>query len=256
MARVLVTGATGVLGRALVGVLAARGHQVSGLSRRPPAQPHPAVTYVHGDVQTGKGVEDVVAGSDAVIHAVSGRRRPIRVEVEGTLTVVAAAARSDVHFVYVSIVGVDDNPFGYYKAKLQSERVVESSGRRWTIQRATQFHELVDTFLGYPVFPVTRHLCFQPVDVADLSRRLAGVVEAGPSGRVEDYGGPQVLSVRELAAARRRITGRTARLLAVPAVGETLQAFDDGVQLCPDRRSGTRTWEEWLAERGRRGSGV
>lgn len=249
MARVLVTGATGVLGRALVAVLAVRGHEVTGLSRRPPSQPHPAVTYVHGDVQTGAGVEEVVAAADAVIHAVSGRRRPIRVEIEGTLTVAAAAARSGVHFVYVSIVGVDENPFGYYKAKLQSERVVEASGDRWTIQRATQFHGLIDSLLSLPVFPVTRHLSFQPVDQTDLGRRLTDLVESGPSGRAEDFGGPEVMSVRELAAVRRRITGARARLLPVPVMGEALRAFDDGAQLCPGNRGGTRTWAEWLTER-------
>jgi uncharacterized protein YbjT (DUF2867 family) len=246
VARVLVTGGTGVLGSALVRVLAGQGHDVVGLSRRPPAHPADGVRYVHGDVQTGEGVEEEAARSDAVVHAVSGRHRPIRVEIEGTLTVAAASARAGAHLLYVSIVGIDANPFGYYKAKLQSERVVEASGQRWTILRATQFHDLVDTFLGFPVFPVTRHLRFQPVDVGDVSRRLAQLVAAGPSGRADDFGGPEVAPLRDLAAARRRITGRRARLVPVPVVGETLLEFDEGAHLCPDHRSGTRTWEEWL----------
>lgn len=57
-----------------------------------------------------------------------------------------------------------------------------------TIQRATRFHDLLDYLLGKRVFLRTPHLAFQVVDPAEVSARLADLVEAGPSARAPDIG--------------------------------------------------------------------
>ena len=186
-----------------------------------------------------------MAGVDTVVHAATARRHVRAVEVEGTANVVAAARESGAHVIYVSIVGVDAMRFPYYRAKWAAEQVVESGGALWSIQRATQFHELLDMFLGWRAFPSTARMSFQPVDIADVSDRLADLVESGPTGRAEDFGGPAVVPLRELDDIRRRIRGRGARLVPVPAVG-FLKDFDQGLHLCPDHAGGRRTWEEWL----------
>jgi uncharacterized protein YbjT (DUF2867 family) len=140
--------------------------------------------------------------------------------------------------------------YGYYKAKYEAENRVASGGAPWTIQRATQFHELIDRFLGWRVFPVTPHLAFQPIDTGDVSARLADLVDAGPSGRAEDMGGPAVVPLRQLAATRRRITG--ARTLLVPALRlGPLKGFDAGLHLTPDHAVGHVTWEQWIRSRPR-----
>jgi len=252
VARVLVTGGTGTLGSRLVPCLAGRGHEVRTLSRHGPthdAAPGPAgVVHVRGDVRTGEGLADAVAGMDAVIHAATSPRLERAVEVGGTANVVTTVATTGAHLVYVSIVGVDTMRFSYYRAKDAAEQVVESGDAPWTVQRATQFHDLLDRFLGWRVFPVTRRLSFQPVDTADVSERLADLVEAGPTGRAPDFGGPAVLSLRDLAAHRRRITGSATLLVPVPAVG-FLRDYDEGRHLCPDHADGRRTWEQWLEAR-------
>jgi uncharacterized protein YbjT (DUF2867 family) len=131
-----------------------------------------------------------------VIHAAtSPTRRANKTEVVGTRTMLEAAARANAHFVYVSIVGVDRNRLPYYKAKWDAEQLVESLGSRWTIQRATQFHDLLDKFLGYPMFFKAPDLAFQLVDAGEVSMRLCEVIEAGPSGRTPDFGGPEVLGI-------------------------------------------------------------
>lgn len=102
-------------------------------------------------------------------------------------------------------------------------------------------------FLGYPLFIATPHLAFQVVDAGDVADRLADLVDAGPCERALDFGGPEVLGIRDRAASRQRITHQRARLLRVPRIG-FLRDFDDGQHLCPDHRTGRTTWNEWLSE--------
>jgi uncharacterized protein YbjT (DUF2867 family) len=248
MAKVLVTGGTGMLGRQLVPRLVQRGHDVRVLSRKPAAHLPEEASWLQGDVLDQGGIRAAVSGMDVVVHAASSpARKARRTEVDGTAHVVDALSGTRAHIIYVSIVGVDRHRFPYYRAKLAAERVVESSQSTWTIQRATQFHDLMDLFLGYPVLPVTQNMRFQPVDAGEVADRLADLVEGGGSGHAPDFGGPEVMPIRELADIRRRETGRRARLIRLPALG-FLRDFDDGKHLCPDNRSGRRTWLEWLRD--------
>jgi uncharacterized protein YbjT (DUF2867 family) len=250
MARVLVTGGTGMLGRRLVPLLVERGHAVRLLARRA-ASDRDEVEALRGDVRTGEGLDPAVRGVDVVVHAATSARRHARkTEVLGTRNVLNALSHgSPVHLIYVSIVGVDRIRFPYYKAKREAERLVESSGMGWSIQRATQFHELLNQFLSGRVFVRTPNLSFQVVDAGEVAGRLADLVAAGPSARAPDFGGPQVLNIRELACARREATGRAARLIPVPPLGP-LRDFDAGHHLCPDHLSGRTTWRQWLGTTG------
>lgn len=238
-----------MLGSRLVPSLLARGHDVRVLSRHPTADRVPAgAEVVVGDVRTAAGLPGAVADVDVVVHAAtSAQRRAQATEVEGTGHMLKAAADAGVaNFVYVSIVGVDRHRFPYYRAKWAAEQLVEAAGRGWTIQRATQFHDLLDGFLGMRVFPATRHMAFQPIDVDEVSARLADLVDEGPVGRVADIGGPEVLTLPQLRDIRREITGRRTVLVPAPAVG-FLRDFDTGVQLTPDHKFGRVTWTEWLS---------
>ncbi|MGH9231282.1 MAG: SDR family oxidoreductase, partial [Acidimicrobiales bacterium] len=203
-----------------------------------------------GDVRTGEGVDHAVRDVDVVVHAAtSPRRHAHKTEVLGTRNVLDAIGESGAHIIYVSIVGVDRNRFPYYKAKWEAEQLIESSAAAWSIQRATQFHDLLDGFLSGPVFVRTPNLSFQVVDAAEVAGRVADLVESGPSGRAPEFGGPEVLNIRELASTRREVTGRVARLIPLPPLGP-LRDFDEGDHLCPDHRSGRTTWRQWLAATG------
>jgi len=249
MARVLVTGSTGMLGRQLVLRLIKRGYDVRVLARDD-ANVVAGAETIRGDVRTGQGLGDAVQGVGTVIHAAtSPRRRARQTEVFGTENVLRAAEQSGAHLIYVSIVGVDRSRFPYYKAKWEAEQRVESSSARWTIQRATQFHNLLDLLLGYPVFITTPHLAFQVVDAAEVAARVTDLVDSGPCGRAPDFGGPEVLPIDQLARVRREITARrSARLLPVPRLGP-IRDFDAGYHLCPDQRAGRITWHDWLHTR-------
>jgi len=245
MATVLVTGGAGNLGRRASWELLRRGHTVRVLVHRSTAVVD-GVDVVEGDILRGKGISDAVAGVDAVVHAATSRGgRSRKAEVAGARTMVQAAASVGAHLVYVSKVGVDVNRSAFYEAKWQAEGVVERSGSGWSIQRVTHFHDLIEQILSAPVLFKVPELAFQPVDVIDVANRLADIVEAGPSGRVPDFGGPELLGIETLARRRRRITGRHSLLVRVPRVGR-IRDYASGAHLAPEHRDGTVTWEEWL----------
>ena len=249
MSTVLVTGGTGTLGRALVPRLVSAGHDVRVLSRRPSSLPVGA-RFVVGDVRSGAGVVDAVRGADAVVHAASSPMRHMRAtEVEGARHVADAAGEAGAHLVYVSIVGVDDSRYPYYRAKCDAERIVSGAGGRWTVQRATQFHNLLDMVLSKGWFVRTPNLAFQVVDVADVADRLVDLVASQPQGHAPDFGGPEILPIVELNRQRAALTGKRARLVPVPRIGY-LREFDEGRHHAPEHRVGRVTWSEWL----RRGS--
>ena len=251
MAVVLVTGASGTLGTELVAGLASRGHDVRALVHRTSAGFPAAVQVARGDVRNPADLAQAFTGVQTVIHAATSPFRQAKAtELDGTRAVLAAAEHAGAHVIYPSIVGVDQLGGTYYQAKWQAEQLV-TAARRWTIQRAAQLHPTLDRMLSHRVFPVTAHLAFQPLDAGDLADCLVGLVDAGPTGRAEDIGGPQVIALRDLAAARRAATGSRTLLIPVPARGP-LRTLDAGHHLCPDHARGKITWQQWLSQAPRR----
>ena len=247
MAEVLVTGGTGMLGRQLVPRLLHAGHTVRVLSRKErPALPEGA-TAVRGNVATGEGLAATVAGVDTVVHGATNPVRAKRTDVEGTRRLCEASA-SVGHVLYVSIVGVDCNPFPYYKRKWEAEQIVERSAVPWTILRATQFHDLLDkAFRAGPLVVAPRGFRFQVVDAGDVADRIVDLVAAGPSGRVPDIGGPEVRDMADLAKTWARARGKRRAVVRPPVPGRIAAAFRAGANLCPEHADGTVSWEQWLA---------
>ena len=77
--------------------------------------------------------------------------------------------------MYISVVGVDRVRWGYMKTKLDCERLVQSSGRPWTILRATRFFPLLIAgakVLGrLPLVPVPAGFTVQPIDPGKVGKR-------------------------------------------------------------------------------------
>ncbi|MFD4830090.1 SDR family oxidoreductase [Streptomyces uncialis] len=240
MTTMLVTGGTGTLGRLVVERLRDAGHEVRVLSRS--SQPY-AVDLVKG---TGP-LDDAVTGAEVVVHCASGRRG----DEAAAWNLIEAARRAGVrHLVYISIVGVDRVPFGYYRAKHAVEGRIASSGLGWTVLRATQFHDLVLTLLTAlarpPVMFVPAGVSDQPVEVREVADRLAELAAGEPAGRVPDLGGPQVLEFRELAAAYQAAGGRRRRIVPVRLPGKLVGALRSGAHLTPERAVGRVTFAEFL----------
>ncbi|MFF2547512.1 SDR family oxidoreductase [Kitasatospora sp. NPDC058063] len=250
MGTVLVTGATGTLGREVVRLLVARGVAVRGLSRRV-RDGGDGVEWAVGDLVSGAGIAEAMAGVEVVVDCATTQKKA---DLAGVRTLVARAREAGVrHLVYVSIVGIDRVPIAYYTTKLACERVVRESGLGWTVLRATQFHDLVlrffDASVKLPVFPVLSGTACQPVDVREVAAAVADLVGEEPAGFAPEVGGPQVRSYRELAEAYLRAAGRRRLLLTLRVPGAAGRGFRAGGNLTPDRAVGRGTFEEALERR-------
>ncbi|PXY28883.1 nucleoside-diphosphate sugar epimerase [Prauserella flavalba] len=251
MSPILVTGGTGTLGRHVVRYLLDRGQPVRVASRRrAPAGPQPH-EWATVDYRGGTGLAAAVEGTSAVVHCATNA---VRGEAELARTVLAAAKDAGCpHVVYISIAGVDRHPLPYYRGKLAAERVVADSGVGWTVLRATQFHDLVYRILSAlarpPVLVLPQGVRVQPVDSGEVGARLAELATGAPSGRVPDFGGPEVRELSDLARAYLDTAGRARKIVSVPLAGRSYRAYRDGLHLAPGHAEGRVTFEEFLAQR-------
>jgi uncharacterized protein YbjT (DUF2867 family) len=147
-------------------------------------------------------------------------------------------------------VGVDRIPYYYYRAKREAEQVVSASDFPWTILRATQFHYLMEKYTVGRLAVAPKGSRVQLVDAGEVADRLVELVEAGPSGRVADMGGPEILTIHDVARLQKEVLGRRLWPLEVPAVGRTARAFREGLNLCPDQAVGKITYADYLRSVG------
>ncbi|MGO0122999.1 NAD(P)H-binding protein [Desulfothermobacter acidiphilus] len=219
---VLVTGGTGLVGRAVVPELLEHGFKIRCLVRdtnRARAILGAGAEYVAGDVTDPASVEAAAAGVEAVIHLVAiirerGRQTFRAVNVEGTANVVRAAEAAGARrLLHLSALGVKNDPrLPYGHSKWQGEELVRQSRLEWTILRPSIIYGPGSDFLDrmaqsvklsppplafYPAISIR----FQPLASWDLARciRLC-LTEVLLVRRSCDLGGPELLTYREMLA--------------------------------------------------------
>jgi uncharacterized protein YbjT (DUF2867 family) len=243
--KIAVAGASGRVGRHVVDVLEAAGHDVVPMSRS------------HGvDIVTGSGLAEALEGVDVIVDAASG---PSADEREATEFFVAAAenlqregARAGVRrIVAVSIVGIERFPGGgYLAAKVAHERTLLAGPLPVVIVRATQFHEFVGQVVEWgtqgDVAYVPR-MQSQLVAARTVAERLAELALAADPPAMSEIAGPRPESSIDAA---RLLVGDRLRIEAVPNPTDA-EAYENGGLLPgPDATLAGPTFAEWL-ERSR-----
>jgi nucleoside-diphosphate-sugar epimerase len=249
---IAVVGATGFVGSHLVLHLVGAGHRVMAISRdgRRLAEWDDAVVARAADVATGVGLDQALAGADAVVHLAAipretRGRRFTDVNVRGTERVVAAAERAGIRrFVHTSVLGVADDPkLGYLYSKWRGEQAVRGSSLDWVVLRPSLmfgtgdgFFNLVKTTLRYwspgiVAIPGKGDTRFQPLSADDLAIGVEkSVTDAGRAGSVYELGGLEHVTYRQIVDAVMQATGMRRLKVGIPIpLISTLTALTDRV---------------------------
>lgn len=245
--RVLVTGAGGALGKAVMGEFRRLAVPAIGLTRHPLASGTDDTVWRAGDLLTPETLAPALEGIDVVVHCATKSQH--QGEDLQALNHLLKAGRGLSHLVYVGIAGIEDaaRTFAYYQTKLDCEARLAASGVPYTIARATQFHAFVDSILRStrrgPIqfLPVMR---VQPVETAYVASRLAAHALAGPQGRAPDIHGPEILTARELFQQWQEARG--SKMLAVQLAGVGRMGLFGRLRAVTGDVGG-RTWRAWLA---------
>lgn len=225
--RVLVTGATGFVGRAVVRELCARGmrpiclvRSAEKLRRSQPDLSGDRITPIVGDLGDARALRSAAGQCQAVIHLVGIIvARPLRgqtfrrIHVEGTRAVLRAAQKAGIRrYAHMSALGTRaDAKAVYHQTKWEAEELVRESGLDWTIFRPSLIHgpdgefmQLMKRFVCGLVPPVIPYFGdgsnkLQPVSVKDVARCfVASLTQGDTVGKVISLGGPRAYSWIEL----------------------------------------------------------
>lgn len=222
--KVLITGATGLLGGALVDLLCTEGYETYCLVRKD--SPNASrldrwrVEIIRGDAGSIEDLSRALAGMDAMLH-VAG--------IEYTPTVLEAMRQTSVErLVLVGSTSVHSAYEFRSGPRKRMEELVRESGLRWTIVRPAMIygseldknvHRLLRFLDRSPVFPMfgSGENLWQPVYYKDCA---AGVFEAlkrpAAVGRSYDLPGAEPLTYRELVRAAAAALGRKPRIVSIP----------------------------------------
>ncbi|MGW0998857.1 SDR family oxidoreductase [Streptomyces sp. NPDC002520] len=204
---IVVTGATGNIGRTLVELLAEAGEEVVAVSRRPrPAHPAAGVRWAQADVGDARSLRPALEGARALFLLLGGELGS-RGESPEVLLDEAAGAGIDRVVLLSSQVGAT-RPEAPSHARLREfEAAVRASGPDFTILRpggfasnAFAWAETVRTERA--VFAPFGDVALPVVDPADIAAVAASVLrEDGHAGRAYELTGPEPISPRRQAAA-------------------------------------------------------
>lgn len=187
--KIVIIGGTGLIGSKLVACLRKDGHQAV-----------PAALNTGVNTITGEGLAQVLTGADVVVDVSNSPSfddaAVLKFFETSTRNQLAAEATAGVkHHVALSIVGCDRMPdSGYMRAKVAQEKLIKSSGRPYSIVRATQFFEFAKRIADEATDGSTvrlPHVLFQPMAAQDVSNAMCKVAEGPPLNGVIEVEGPQ-----------------------------------------------------------------
>jgi uncharacterized protein YbjT (DUF2867 family) len=247
--RIAVAGATGRVGRHVVDLLEARGHDVVPMSRS---------TGV--DLVTGDGLADALTGVEVIIDAATGSS-PDKDEATEFFTASArnlqeAGERAGVkRIVVVSIIGIDQFSGGYNAAKVAQERTLMAGRIPVRILRAAQFHEFVEQLVEWgrqgdvSYLPEMRTQLVAARTVAQALVALATGPESElQAGEILEIAGPRAESLVEVATLLAARRGGPARIERVsdPSDPDAQLFANGGLLPAPDATLAGPTFDEWL----------
>lgn len=240
---ILITGATGFIGRRLTRRLLADGHRVRCLLRHAPAEPVPGeIELVQGDLLEPLSLTAALQGVDTayyLVHSMAGRRAGFeRRDRQAAEHFVAAANRARVRrVIYLGGLGeTGDDLSEHLQSRLAVAEILQQGSFATTFLRAAIIigaggasFEMIRTQVEHlPLMITPRWVSTrcQPIAVDDVINYLAGCLhDERTSGRTFDIGGPDILTYREMMERLAAILSKLLIILPVPVLTPTLSSY-------------------------------
>ncbi|HLX56044.1 MAG TPA: SDR family oxidoreductase [Ktedonobacteraceae bacterium] len=231
---ILIVGASGRLGSNVAELLLGQGKAVRAMTRTPLNLAHlkqQGAEVVSGDLRNSasllsacQGVEQVVTAAHALVG--KGDNNPRTVDDAGNRQLIDAAKAAGVkHFVFVSVRGASpDSPLEFFRIKYRTEEYLRASGLSFTILRPSAFMDLWIQLVGQPIIEQGKTIIFgrgtNPINfvaVEDVARFVGIALEdARARNRVIEVGGPENLTLNQLAEFFERTSGRQVKTRHIP----------------------------------------
>jgi uncharacterized protein YbjT (DUF2867 family) len=240
MSTVLVTGATGFIGRRLVPALVEDGHDVRAMTRRPEAYDGEG-TPVGADVSDPGSLRPAMEGVDVAVYLVHSLDDPDfeRKDAEAARNFSAAAAAAGVRqIVYMGGLGDDaDELSAHLRSRREVEHLLGEDGVPVTVLRAA-----IVVGHGGISWEITRQLVknlpamvvpkwvgtrTQPIALDDVIRYIVGVTDNEEAfGRVFEIGGTEQLTYLDMMkVAAESMNNRTIPIITVPVLTPRLSSY-------------------------------
>lgn len=230
----LIVGASGRLGGAVARRLLAEGQSVRAMSRSPEKLAELTklrAEVVAGDLRDPGSLARACQGVDAILYAAhafdsKGANTSRAVDEAGNQALIAAARAAGVaHFVLTSITGARaDHPVDLWRYKYEAEQRLKASGLSYTVLRPTAFMELWMTIIAGPVAEGKPAVIFgrgvNPINFVSVedvaSFALIALQDPAARGETIDVGGPENLTMAQVAETVGRVTGKPVTMRHVP----------------------------------------
>jgi uncharacterized protein YbjT (DUF2867 family) len=240
---ILLTGATGTVGSALLRRLTADGDPVRALVRDPRrlGDQRVRVQIALGDLADPPSFRNALRGVHTVVHMAASIRDQPRASIEelnalATLRLVRAAERAGAQrFLFFSAMSASHHSrTRFFRAKALAQEAVEGSPLDTTVFSPSIVYTpgdpwmtLLERLSHLPAVPMSGsgRALYQPIWAEDVAAAVMRALANGAAGSYE-LAGPETLSYDDIVRTTLRASGRRRRLLHVPlpVVRATLRA--------------------------------
>ena len=233
---ILVTGASGTVGRQVLEEVIKTGEAVKAMYRRAEdTRTAPAgITTVIADFADKASLAKALQGVDAIYLVCS----PIPQLVELESNVIDACKQSGVDYVVLnSALGAADHPKSFPSWHRKVEDKLTASGMRYAIFRPNSFMQNIAAYNAPSIrgqgafYSAMGDAKLSLIDVRDIAAIVAKALanSATFTGKTIELNGPEAFSYTEIAAKISQVTGRTVRFVNIPESAQRKSMLDLGM---------------------------